>query len=290
MLPSLAALRTFETAARLGSFARAADELCVTQSAVSHQVRQLEDWFQIQLFERKGRTIELNSKGLELYNVLNSAFADISSACHRLKSSGAGPNLTIAAIPSVATCWLIPRLNEFYKLHPEISVQLIYAMHGGSIDFASVDVAIRYGGQDWPGSQATPFLSGASVPMCSPAVVDSLPQECTAEHLPAALLLHDTDHSGWKKWFNACNTSVPGQFTGPVFQDFNLLRSAALAGQGIALCPPALLADDLRENRLMPISKVAVNEDTRYWLLEPPRVDRARLTAISAFKAWLLSQ
>src|SRR5260221_13205150 len=125
-LPPLNALKCFEAAARAGSFSRAADDLHVTQSAVSHQIRQLEDWFGQTLFDRLGRQTVPTPKGEELAKALGEAFDIMAVACKRLAQSDAGPALTIAVLPSIATIWLIPRLARFFGRHPNISVQVIY--------------------------------------------------------------------------------------------------------------------------------------------------------------------
>ena len=169
-LPPLTALRSFEAAARYGNFSQAAEELCVTQSAVSHQVRQLENWFGFELFQRNGRRITVSEKGAELATSLNEAFSEVARTCRRISAADEAPTLTVAAIPSVATCWLIPKLDDFWQQHRDIRIKLLYAIHGMPIDFQDIDIAIAYGEGDWSGVQVTPFLDGSAMPVCSPAV------------------------------------------------------------------------------------------------------------------------
>lgn len=289
-LPPLTALRNFEAAARLGSFSQAADELCVTQSAVSHQVRQLEAWFGFELFHRNGRRISVNERGGELASCLSDAFGDVARTCRRIARNDDTPVLTVAAIPSVATCWLMPKLKAFWARYPEIRIRLLYAIHGTAIDFHDVDIAIAYGEGKWSGVTATRFLAGAARPVCSRAYVDEHGPFDAPMKLLGADLLHEQNRRAWENWFHAADVATDSLPPGPVFEDFNLLRSAALAGHGVALCAPTLLADDLVTDRLVLLSDVSVQETFDYYILEPHAFPGPKLEARETFKAWLLEQ
>ena len=134
-LPPLNALKCFEAAARSHSFSKAADELHVTQSAISHQIRQLEQWFGVSLFDRQGRQTVPTAKGEELAQALAESFEIIGKACKRIVQSDQGPPLTIGVLPSIATIWLIPKLSHFFRSNPDIPVKVIYAFHGQSFNF-----------------------------------------------------------------------------------------------------------------------------------------------------------
>ncbi len=287
-LPPLTALRSFEAAARYGNFSQAAEELCVTQSAVSHQVRQLEGWFGFELFERNGRRISVTAKGAELAASLGEAFGDIARTCRRISVADEAPALTVAAIPSVATCWLIPRLSAFWRHHPDIRIKLLYAIHGTPIDFQDVDIAIAYGTGDWPGLKVTRLLNGDACPVCARQYLTDMGPFDEPSQLLGADLLHEQNRRGWENWFHNAGVEAEALPPGPVFEDFNLLRSAALAGHGVALCAPALLADDLATGRLVQLSDVAVQINHDYYILEPHELPGTRLDARETFKAWLL--
>ena len=231
--PPLGALRVFEAVARLGSFSRAADELCVTQSAVSHQIRGLEAWFGAALFERSGNRAILMGHAAELAAALGRAFGDVDAACRRARRAGGPAILTVAVIPSVAICWLIPRLGHFRAVAPGLEVRVVYALHGQPIDFADVDVAVVFAAAPpvFPGMTAAPFLPGRTVPVCAP----HLGRPRSARDMLAAGLLHDTDASAWRLWFDASGAPELTLAAGPVFEAFNQLRAAALAAQGVAL-------------------------------------------------------
>lgn len=288
----LNALRAFEAVARAGSFRQAAEALCVTQSAVSHQVRHLEEWLGAPLFDRKGNRPRLLPHGAELARALTLNFSEIETACQRARSHRESQPLVIAAIPSVAACWLIPRLSGFRALHPEIEIRVIYAMHGRDIDFRDVHLAFVFASAvpQLPGVRAELFLPGASVPVCGPALLDRLgkPAAQTAEFLSLGLL-HDTDSVGWRRWLQDTGHAVPTQLAGPVFEDFNLLRAAALAGQGVALCPIAMIRPDLEAGRLVQLSDRTVLEEFGYYLLSGPEAGTVMAREAAAFRDWALA-
>ena len=286
-LPSLNALRCFEAAARAGSFSRAAEELNVTQSAVSHQVRQLEDWFGLALFDRQGRQTLPTPKGQELARSLAEAFDIMAAACRRLQQSESGPTLTIAALPSFATIWLIPRLSQFFQEHPEVSVKVVYAFAGQKIQFDEIDIAVLWGPGEWEGCQATPLLPGATAPICNPNFLEKQGPFDVPQAILGKPLLHDDDRLDWQNWMRHAGLKHAGPAPGPIFQDFNLLRAATLAGQGIALCPLSLIADDLSSGRLVQLFDIAIKQDHSYSIIEPDTVSGRRSEALDTFKRWL---
>lgn len=291
----LNALRMFEAVVRTGSFKAAAELLFVTQSAVSHQVRHLEEWLGAPLFDRVGGRPRLLPAGQELARAVSLSLAEMEAACDRARAGlRAGP-LVIAAIPSVAVCWLIPRLAGFRAAHPEVELRVVYAMHGRDVDYRDVHLAFVFargvpeGAGMGAGVQSEPFLSGASVPVCSPALLQGARPKLPSEYLSLGLL-HDTDTGGWGEWFRRAGVPLPMTAevrTGAaVFEDFNLLRAAALAGQGVALCPLAMIRPDLEAGRLVQLSEVSVMEDWGYHLVTGRLAEGAQMRAAAAFRDW----
>ncbi|WP_268894650.1 LysR substrate-binding domain-containing protein [Paragemmobacter ruber] len=287
----LNSLRAFEAVVRTGSFKAAADVLFVTQSAVSHQVRHLEEWLGAPLFDRAGGRPRLLPAGQDLARAVSLSLAEMEAACDRARAGlRAGP-LVIAAIPSVAVCWLIPRLAGFRAAHPEVELRVIYAMHGRDVDYRDVHLAFVFakGPLEGAGVGAEPFLSGASVPVCSPALLQGRRAERPSDYLSLGLL-HDTDTGGWAEWFRRAGVPLPMTAevrTGAaVFEDFNLLRAAALAGQGVALCPLAMIRPDLEAGRLVQLSEVSVMEDWGYHLVTGRLMEGAQMQAAQAFRDW----
>lgn len=289
--PPLNALRVFETVVRAGSFSAAADELCVTQSAISHQIHALEAWFGAKLFEREGRRPLPLPHAVDLAASLSVSLADIRAACRRARESGMSQPLVIAAIPSVAVCWLIPRLARFRAVHPEIDLRIIYAVHGQSIDFQDVHLAFVFsrGVPELPGVAATRFLPGISAPVCSPQLAARLGDAPTPAEIVALGLLHDSDLSGWRAWFDRAGLGDREVPPGTVFEDFNLMRAAALSGQGVALCPEAMIRPDLEAGHLVRLSGIQVLEDCGYYILSGARADRAGTDARD-FLDWALGE
>ena len=286
-LPPLNALKCFEAAARLKSFSRAAKELNVTQSAVSHQIRQLEDWFGAALFDRQGRETVPTARAQDFAGVLEDAFNSIATASKRLKQHDQGLTLTIAAIPSIATIWLIPRLAEFLRDHPEIAVKVVYAFHGHALDFGETDIAVLYGKGVWAGARADASDGRRVASRVQRAIPGEGGRPRRPERIAKASLLHDTDLAAWQKWFKAAGVAGPEVSAGPIFEDFNLLRSSALAGHGVALAPPTLIADDLAAGRLVTLSDVSVFKSYGYYVLEPEDPDPRKAAAAETFKRWL---
>lgn len=286
----LNALRVFESVVRLDSFRAASEELNVTQSAISHQIRHLEQWFDMPLFDRSGSRPRVLPAGLALANALGRSLFDIQAACQLARTHHArASRLVLAAIPSIAVCWLIPRLSDFRKRHPEINIRVIYAFHGQAIDFSEVDFAFVHANTHprIAGTRSRMFLPGVSVPVCSPGIAEARYAQYTIDKLPENLLLHDTNTLDWQTWFRRAGYPTP-PFTGPVYEDFNLLRAAVLAGQGVALCAESMISEDLCDGRLVKLSDISVRESTHYYLVEPNIPAERMSMPVRAFHDWLV--
>lgn len=289
-LPPLNALRCFESAARLKSFSRAAQELNVTQSAVSHQVRLLEDWFGVVLFERQGRQTVPTPRGENLASALAESFSIMQDACRQVKASNAGETLTIAVLPSIATIWLIPKLDAFFQAFPQIPVKVVYSLQGQPLNFNDIDIAITWGPETSQPDRVTRLFAGDTVAVANPALIDRAGPFDKAHTLLHAPLLHDTDRLGWQRFMKKLGIRHVNPESGPVFEDFNLLRAAALAGQGLALCPQSLIKDDVHAGRLVQLfAGTSINEDLGYWLVEPENTE-GRAEAIAAFRSWIFAE
>ena len=294
--PPLNALRAFEAVARLGSFRAAADSLCVTESAVSHQIRNVEEALGKSLFEREGNRTRLLPVGRELALRLSVSFAEIDAAVEQARSSSCV--LVIAAIPSVAMCWLIPRLSRFRSAHPEIEVRIVYALHGHEINFHDVQLAFVFARSEPTGSiiEGHFFLEGESVPVCSPARLNILGKhpENISDFLRLGLL-HDRDETGWKTWLSGLEDQSSdlkdgATLEGTTFEDFNLLRAAALSGQGVALCPPTMVQPDLNSGALVQISDRVLDEGFNYYLLTSTSASPRLLRHAHIFRDWALAE
>lgn len=289
--PPLNALRVFEAVARTGSFRAAADVLCVTQSAVSHQIRHLENWLGAPLFDREGNRTRLLPHGSELYRTLSLSLAEIDSACQRARVSDENEPLVIAAIPSVAMCWLIPRLTSFRDAHPGIETQMIYAMHGRGINFRDAHIAFVFAPEppDLPGVETVAFLPGTSVPVCSPSLIRGRHKDTlTPAEIVRLGLLHDIGTAGWQTWIDRVGMQTSTPLTGALFEDFNLLRAAALSGQGVALCASSMIQPDLEAERFVQLSDVSVLNDHAYYMLIRPHAQARMMEKVHSFRDWAM--
>lgn len=288
-LPSLNALRAFAVAGRHLSFTRAAEELHVTQGAVSRLVKQLEDDLGVSLFSRGSRGLELTEAGAAYLPPLADAFERMQAATRLMMRTGRPANrLAITMLPTFAMRWFMPRLADFHRLNPDIAVDVTSADR--PIDFASepVDVGIQYGTGDWPAELAAEFLFPETVALvASPALLKAKPLRRLDDVKRHTLLTHSTRPEGWAEWFTAAG--LKGHVArGPAFEHFFMSIEAAVNGLGLALVPDFFVAQELRDGRLVePLPDHRLQRRGGYYLLYLK--GRERDPAIRAFRNWLFS-
>jgi DNA-binding transcriptional LysR family regulator len=280
-LPPLHLFRTFEVAARAASFSMASRELGMSQAAVSQQIRQLETWLGRRLFLREGRGVRLGPAGEELQEAVAAGLGLIGRAAGRLRRS-ASADLTIACLPSIALRWLIPNLASFQALYPSAGVRLLYARAHQPFDPEDVDILITLGAPDPHGARSVPLFSRRNRPVASALLVEHHPELLELSGLTAANLLHDDSTKGWAAWFARAGVARPGPLRGPVFQDFHLLSTAVLAGQGVALCPVEVFRQEIARGELVVLSGIETDEDQTYLMTH----DIAAPPAVLAFADW----
>jgi LysR family transcriptional regulator, glycine cleavage system transcriptional activator len=287
-LPPLSALRSFEAAARLLSFTKAAAELNVTQAAVSHQIKSLEEWLGLKLFRRAHRALYLTDAGQSYLPVVREAFAKLVEGTERLTSLDQAGPLTVSVLPSFAAKWLVPRLPRFRRVNPEIDVRIDAAVR--LVDFAreQVDVAIRNGLGGWPGVHAEKLMSEDVVPVCSPALVNGTPPLHRPGDLARHVLLHDDGAITWQIWLQAAGVEGVDWRRGPLFNDSGMLVQAAVDGQGVALARTALAEADLKAGRLVMPFDFKLPSSFAYYIVYPPQ--HGSRPKVQAFRAWLISE
>lgn len=289
-LPSLNALRAFSVAGRHLSFTRAAAELHVTQGAVSRLVQQLETDLGVTLFRRGPRGLELTEAGAAYLPPLSDAFERMLAAT-RLVARGGRPanHLAITMLPTFAMRWFMPRLADFQRLHPDISVDVTSADR--AIDFAHepVDVGIQYGGGEWPPELTAEFLFPEIVTLvASPALLKNRPLKKPEDVKRHTLLTHSTRPEAWREWFVAAGLRNATPPRGPAFEHFFMSIEAAVNGLGLALVPHFYVTAELRDGRLIePLPGHRVERRGGYYLLYLKARDRD--PAIRAFRNWLFS-
>lgn len=289
-LPSLNALRAFAVAGRHLSFTRAADELHVTQGAVSRLVKQLEEDLGVSLFSRGPRGLELTEAGAAYLPPLTEAFDRMVAATKLIARSGKRPanRLAITMLPTFAMRWFMPRLADFHQLNPEIAVDVTSADR--LVDFAAepVDVGIQYGSGQWPADLHAEFLFAETVTLvASPALLKRKPLQKPDDVKRHTLLTHSTRPEAWAEWFTAAGLKGSAQ-RGPAFEHFFMSIEAAVNGLGLALVPDFFVASELRDGRLVePLPKLRLQRPGGYYLL--CLKGREREPAIRAFRNWLFS-
>ena len=306
-LPPLNALRTFEAVARLESFTKAADELSVTRAAVSHQIKNLEEYVGFPLFERHTRSISLTPAGEVALPKLREGFNNISDAVHLMKSHQSNENLTVWMAPSFASKWLVPRLNTFSLQYPDIDMQL-HAV-SGLIDDAykdtnysleelfrseDADVVIRFGSGNYPGCVVHKLFSVKGVPLCSPDLLENPEKPLkTPEDLAHHTLLHDnTDYKGrpeWKNWLKQEGIEGVNHERGLKFNHNTLALEAAIDGQGVLMGTEALARKDIEEGRLCIPFDISLPLDKSYYAIHPKSADTNQ-NAVDSFIKWLIEE
>ena len=295
-LPPLNALRAFEAAARHLSFSKAAEELHVTPAAVSHQVKGLEDLLGVQLFRRLTRAIRLTEAGQAALPALCEAFDRLADGVALMRAEKKDDVITVSLEPSLAAKWLVPRLDRFRTVNPDIEVRV--DANEKPVDFQrdEVDLAIRYGTGKYPGLEVEQLLSEEIFPVCSPALLDGPKPLARPDDLRHHRLLHlewdqdDVMAPSWRKWLLAAGVRNVDFIRGPVFSMKTLVIQAAIDGQGVALASSVLVADDLASGRLVMPFDLRFRDllDFAYYLVVPKRT--AKLPKVIAFKAWLFAE
>src|SRR5467141_1962136 len=234
-LPPLNALKAFEAAARSESFTRAAEELCVTQGAVSHQVKSLEDTLGIKLFNRERQRLVINDAGREYLNVVRDALDRIAAGTERVLQRQNSGVLTVSTSPDFAAKWLVYRLGRFAEAHPAIDLRVSATMH--HVDFAreEVDLAVRHGDGNWAGLDVVRMCSEQLFAVCSPKLFSARHRPSKPSDVLKFPLLHLDDRKDWSKWLEAAGVAGAEPTHGPVLNRASMVIDAAVDGQGVAL-------------------------------------------------------
>lgn len=287
-LPPLNSLRSFEAAARQGSFTRAAEELHVTQAAVSQQVRQLEEYLGSPLFERKPRGIELTTLGRRYFLRVSEALGEISRAT-QAASVQRDQTLMVSTMGSFAAGWLLPRLTRFHQRHPEVVVRLEMTLTLVDLQVSDVDAAIRYGLGAWPGLEIEFLLHESMFPVCSPEVAARLDPNDVLGSIERVPLLYDfEENEDWSMWLAAAGYPGERPELAPPFADSTVLVRAAVEGQGLVLTRGELTFEERQSGRLVRPFDAEVPCVYSYYLVYP---DATRSNpAFQSFREWLLEE
>lgn len=286
-LPPLNALKAFEAAARHLSFTKAADELFVTQAAVSHQIKALEEYLSMKLFLRRNRTLLLTEEGQSYFLELKDIFKHLQEATERLVAKGSKGAITVAMPPSFASIWLVPRINSFSAIHPDIDVRIKAVDFDEGFLEDDIDVAIYYGKGRWSGVQADKLHREFLTPLCSPSLFNGPKPLNDLTDLKHHVLLHDETRAAWKNWLKQIGVPGVNVNQGPVFSHSMLVLQAAALGQGIALGNTVLARPEIEAGRLiMPFEDKLESREAFYVVCDE---SQAELGKIAAFRDWILA-
>ncbi len=292
-LPPLSAVRAFEAAARHGGFQSAAVELHVSAGAIAHQVKQLETWLGVRLFQRLPRGVALTPAGRQYAQALQPLLNGLAEASEAVRHRGDERVVTVTSVPTLVSRWLLPRLGRLREQHPEIDMRVLASLH--PVDFLSegVDVAIRLGTGPYPGLKTDLLMEEWFSAVCSPAFKAAAPDLRTPADLPRHPLLHDElemripDELNWARWLQAVGVAYQGAAR-PSFSHTYLTLEAAANGQGVAIAAEPFIAEDVRSGRLLRLFPQRVRGPYRFFLLRLPEAE-AR-PAVRAFCDWIKAE
>lgn len=288
--PPLSALRTFEAAARLGTFARAAAELHVTPAAVSHQIRGLEQFLGVKLFRRTGGKLVLTEDAAAAAVGLRDGFQQIADAVGHLRGKRRAGRLTINATPAFATRWLVPRLRKFQKAHPDIELRLLASPNAIDFEHEDVDVAVRLGRGGFDGVDSAELFPEYVAPVGSIGFLRQHRLRRPSDVLKVPLLHDDSMRRagrayGWADWLREARHAGRAKLPGTHYDDGHLALQAATGGSGLALGRLVFAHEDLAARRLKIALEPIRKMDVRYFMLAP--VTRTALPPVVAFRDWL---
>lgn len=299
-IPSLMALRCFDASARHRSFTKAADEIHLTQGAVSHQILGLEELLGVQLFVRRRAGLVLTAPGQTFWNEISAALRQIERAAQNLRThKGLGGTLNLCVASSFATYWLMPRLGDFVARHPEVTLNL--STHIGPVDFANAphDAAIEFCEGPAPGIHAHHVWPLALSPWCAPALLKARSGKRLAGPMPRArlgallnehaLLRHTTVPQAWAQWLSAAGRAqavAPARLReGPQYDLLSMALNGAIAGLGIALLPDYMAQAAAQSGQIVQLSPVKWTSDKAYYLRFPDW--KASMPPLQKFVQWL---
>ncbi|WP_419904414.1 LysR substrate-binding domain-containing protein [Kiloniella sp.] len=265
-LPSLTSLRAFEAAGTYGSFKAAANALYVSPTAISHQIRKLEEQLGCSLFERRTRKVVLTHEGEFLLRAVREGFMNISEAVSHLRVADR-PKVSLAVGAILASRWLTPKLSSFWVSNPDIDLSLHHTPR--AIDFTdmNVDLAIAWGDGSWTDCQKHKLFGVEATPVLSPSLIKKLGTPATPDDLLNYPLIHHRDRTSWKQWFESVGLNNPASQSGITIEDANVAIRTAIDGQGVALGIRSFIDDDIIANRLVQPFKHTITPSRQYYLL-----------------------
>lgn len=286
-LPSLPLLAAFEAAARTGSVTAAAKELSLTQSAVSRQIKALEEQLGAELFHRERQTIQLTSAGETYAREIRDALYKISAASLNLRANPKGGTLNLAVLPLFGTRWLAPRLPKFLAANPGCNINLTTKISYFDLRQEVLDAAIHFGSPLWTGGEMVKLCEEVVIPVCSPEMRAEYDFRSPADLRKAPLLHMTTRPDAWEQWL-VKHDAPADNVHGMLFDQFATAAEAAKSGVGIALLPEFLISEELQSGQLERALDISSTSEGAYYLVWQP--DRRDYPPLAAFRSWILAE
>lgn len=287
-IPSTQALRALDSFARHGSVWRAADELHLTRSAVSHQLRLLERDLGFDLLERVGKGVALTARGRRYAHDVRKALTVLGDASAQHGSNGVGGSFSVSCTPGFASLWLCTHIATFQEMYPDVSLRILTPRRLDDVTNPEADAFIAFGDGNWPNRAVEPLCEVQFTPLCSPSLLNKIGGLSKPQDVLRANLLHLGDVEDWSRWFSLTKVENPDPEAGIIFSDMNLVFSATVAGQGIAMGDELTSRKALNEGRLVRPFDIAIKSPRSYFLVtEHAKADHPILIA---FGNWLKSR
>ncbi|WP_170575857.1 LysR substrate-binding domain-containing protein [Ruegeria atlantica] len=285
-LPSIPSLLALEAVDRLGSASAAAEELSLTQSAISRQLKAMEQQLGVDLIQRSQMRLHLTPVGQEYVQVARAALNQLAQASLKLKANPTGGSLNLSILPAFGMHWLAPRLQDFARRHPEVTVNLNTRLRPFDFETNHFDAAIHFGQRDWAGVNYLPLMREDVLPVCAPGLLPDNADDI-GWLTQAPLLQLETRPDAWEKWFAAQGREVTG-IRGMLFDQFSTMGQATIHGLGVALLPSYLIEEDLKAGRLVLAWQGPGVSLGQFFLVWPQ--SRAESEPLKSFRAWLKEQ
>ncbi|MBE1281809.1 MAG: LysR family transcriptional regulator [Rhodobacteraceae bacterium] len=287
-LPSIAALRALEALDRLGSASAVAEELSLTQSAVSRQLQSLETQLGCDLITRDGKRLTVSSAAKEYAADVRTALTLIANASLKVQATPLAGTLNLAILPTFGMRWLMPRLPEFARLHPDVTINMSTRLVPFNFAAEPFDAALHFGKAEWPGSQAMLLKHEQVLPVCAPDLLQARKVKDPADILRLPLLHIQTRPTAWQDWFLRHGVRQAADMSGTIYDQFATITQAALHGLGVALMPDYLVEQDLATGRLIALYPTPTEADGAYYLVWPETKSDA--PALLKFRDWLATK
>ncbi len=287
LLPSLSSLRALEALDRLGSASAVADELSLTQSAISRQLQTLESQLDVELISRDRKRLSLTPVAQDYVSEIRQALNQITQASFRLHVAPVGGTLNLAILPTFGMRWLMPRLPEFARLHPDITINMSTRLRPFSFASEPFDAALHFGEPDWPGTDRLLLKIEHVLPVCAPSLLPNGTPKSPKDLLKIPLLHIQTRPSAWQDWFRQMGVTHPSPLPGTIHDQFSTISQAALHGLGAALLPNYLVEQELATGKLIAAFPDAVETVGAYYLVWPKI--KGDDPSLREFRHWLAS-